>query len=418
MRQLALIAVCSGALFAAEEEVVFRSDVSLVRVDVQVLDRDSRAVSGLQPEDFELFESGRKREIRNFLAEKMPVDVLFLLDVSGSMRTHVERLTGAAHKALTTLGGDDRVAVMVFDRQARVVMPFRARDGASREMENSLRRENFRGGTDIPRAIIEAARHMERSARKEARRAIVILTDDQTEFEANDWQVSQALSRASAVLSALIAPNAIAGGRRGGYPGGGGGRRGGIGLPGGGWPGGQGGVILGPGGGWPGGGGGQQPQGGRGAGGPHPAGTPETARESGGDSMSVDDPTSLETTLSRLRQRYALHFLVPDDARSGQRRNIEIRLSARASKHYDGAEVRYRRTYVAPSGSGAATPTEPTGISGAAAAPPERVEAAISTAPSLASEPSSAPVRRRRVAQQESSGPRGPNPAVAAGPSQ
>ena len=48
-----------------DEPVVFRSDVSLVRVDVQVLD-GSRAVTGLRAEDFVLRENGREREIRNF----------------------------------------------------------------------------------------------------------------------------------------------------------------------------------------------------------------------------------------------------------------------------------------------------------------------------------------------------------------
>jgi len=75
------------------QEVVFRSDVSLVRVDAQVLDRDNRAITGLRQTDFVLREEGRPQEIRNFAAEKMPVDVLVLVDVSASMRPHVQRLT-------------------------------------------------------------------------------------------------------------------------------------------------------------------------------------------------------------------------------------------------------------------------------------------------------------------------------------
>ncbi len=71
--------------------MTFRSDVSLVRVDVQVMD-GSRAITGLQMEDFVLRENGRPREIKNFASEKMPIDVLFLLDVSASMRPHVQRI--------------------------------------------------------------------------------------------------------------------------------------------------------------------------------------------------------------------------------------------------------------------------------------------------------------------------------------
>ena len=51
---------------AAEGDVVFRSDVSLVRVDAQVVDRGNRAITGLRAEDFVLREDGRLQQIRNF----------------------------------------------------------------------------------------------------------------------------------------------------------------------------------------------------------------------------------------------------------------------------------------------------------------------------------------------------------------
>ena len=76
---------------------VFRSDVALVRVDVQALDRDNKAITGLQATDFVLMESGKAQEIRNFQSEKMPLDLLLLFDVSRSMRPHVQRIVGAAH---------------------------------------------------------------------------------------------------------------------------------------------------------------------------------------------------------------------------------------------------------------------------------------------------------------------------------
>ena len=45
----------------------------------------------------------------------MPIDILLLLDVSASMRPHVERMADAAHDALRVLADNDRVAIMVFD---------------------------------------------------------------------------------------------------------------------------------------------------------------------------------------------------------------------------------------------------------------------------------------------------------------
>jgi VWFA-related protein len=329
-----LVTVLSGgaalpAMQQPDEPVVFRSDVSLVRVDAQVLDRDNRAITGLRVEDFVLREGGQRREIRNFAREEMPIDVLFLLDVSASMRPHVQRIASAAHQALRVLGDKDRVAIMVFDRATRVRLPFRGgRTDVEREFETLLRQESFRGGTDITRGMLDAADYISRQGRADARRAIVILTDDQTEFQRNDQGVGRALDRADAVMSALIAPDAVGqmSSRRGMG-------RGGIGMGG---P--LGGIIL---------GGGRPPMQTGGGVGPHTrsAGTSEIALDSGGDSLPVDDASALETTLNRIRQRYALYFQLPEGARAGEKRNVQIALSDAAMRRYPGADVRYRHSY-------------------------------------------------------------------------
>src|SRR5215831_6504092 len=90
------IAIAAGALLIAapdDHEVVFHSDVSLVRIDAQVVDRDNRAIGDLNVEDFVLLEEGRKQAIKAFEREDMPVDVVLLLDVSASMEPHIARIS-------------------------------------------------------------------------------------------------------------------------------------------------------------------------------------------------------------------------------------------------------------------------------------------------------------------------------------
>src|SRR3984893_16735642 len=208
-----------GALLlaAADDDVVFRSDVSLVRVDAQVVDSGNRAITHMNVEDFVLREDGQVVPIRNFASEDMPVDVLFLLDVSGSMRPHVQRIADASGQAMTVLGKDDRMGIMVFDRYTRVRLAFNSsRQEVRRGFDNLLRQETFNGGTDITRAMLDAADYIRREGRRDARRAIVILTDDQTEFDRDDVAVGRALGRADAVMCALIAPDAGQYGHRGG----------------------------------------------------------------------------------------------------------------------------------------------------------------------------------------------------------
>lgn len=390
-----------------EAPVVFRSDVALVRVDAQVLDSTNHAITSLRAQDFEIRDEGRVREVKNFVKENMPIDVLFLLDVSGSMRPHVEKIASASRTAMHVLREDDRVGIMVFDRQSRLRMPMRkGLDAVESEFRTLLRQEKFNGGTDITRALFDAAEYMERSGRKEARKTVIIVTDDQTEgaFQVDEFGVGRAFGQSDTVLNALLAPDAmqnrIGNTQRGGYPQGGqrrggtGRSRGGIGFP-----------IPGGGGGYPGGGGGYP----GGGGGPRTksAHTAEIAQDSGGDSFPVSDAFALENTLTRMRQRYTLYFLSPDEARPGQERSISVDLAAVIRDRYPNADIRYRRTYFASSSATGKSEPSYSSIDDR----PSGKSPGRSTRDD-ASDPDRPVMRRRPVADGTGSGPRGPNPAL------
>jgi len=343
MRQATCVLLVAAVVSVAwaDDPVVFRSDVSLIRVDAQVVDRENRAITGLGIGDFVLRDQGIPQKIQSVDSENLPVDVALLLDVSSSMRPHIQRIAVASREAMRQLRDRDRVALLVFDRQMRVRMSFRdSQSGVDRELERLLNSETFQGGTDITGALLDAADFLRREGRRDARKAIVIVTDDQTELYRNVEGVSRALTRADTVLSALIAPDA----GRGGYPGG-------YGSPGG-AGGGLGGIIFGQ----PGGRRGRYPAGGQVNGHTQSAGTEEIARESGGDSMRVDDPYGLQDTLARIRQRYAIHFYQPEGVRPGDEREIDLQLTDGLMRRYPGADIRYRRSYYASSTTTGAVP--------------------------------------------------------------
>jgi len=346
---ISCLLAASGLLRA--DDPIYKSDVALSRVDAQVVDRDGRAVAGLGVRDFVLRVDGKVVPIKNFDSESMPIDILLLLDVSGSMGPHVQRMADAAQQALNVLAEHDRIAIMVFDTRTRERLAFTSsRSEVTAELRHLVRSESFNGGTRITSAMIEAAQYVQRHARADARRAVVILTDDETQDSEDEPRVEAALSRANAVLSFLQAPYEppqMSGRRPGG-----GGRRGGMG-----WPGGGGGIGFpggGGGGGWPGSGGGI-PGGGGGVGSPsdpsHTAGTDTIARDSGGDTMSINDASALEDTLARLRQRYALHFYLSEEAQAKSQHAIRVDLSTEARIRYPEAEVRSRRVFMGGGGS-------------------------------------------------------------------
>jgi VWFA-related protein len=389
---LVSFALAAGVALAADPDTVFHSDVSLVRVDTQVVDRDDHAVIGLHAEDFILRDEGQPQPITNFASEQMPVDLLLLLDVSRSMQPHIKHVASAAHKAFQALRDQDRVAIMVFDRQTRLRLPYRfSRDEAEKELTALLKNEAFDGGTDITKGMLAAADYVALHARPEARRAIVVVTDDRTQGDRDEASVDRALTKADAVLCSLIAPQASrsgyspGGGRRGGGGWGGGGM-------GGGWPGGGGGGWPGGGGGGRRGGGGSPSGNGQGSGGQsHSAGTAEIARDSGGDSLSLSESSALETTLTRIRQRYALNFHMPPDVKPGQERNIELSLTPAASQRYPNADLRYRRVYLGPD----------------AATAPNAAPPAASPGPATVIRDPDAPPPTRRPAVNEPLGPPG-----------
>src|SRR5688500_17056081 len=76
--------------FAQDDETpLFRTGVSLVKVDVEVQDTRGAGVAGLHPGDFVVYDEGQRQAIADFASESEAVRVLMLLDVSPSMSKYL-----------------------------------------------------------------------------------------------------------------------------------------------------------------------------------------------------------------------------------------------------------------------------------------------------------------------------------------
>lgn len=75
----------------------------LVVLDAQVIRKKTGlAVDGLNEEDFEIFEDGVRQDILHFDQDKLPLSVVILLDVSGSVTTLLDQLRrGRSSKKLS-----------------------------------------------------------------------------------------------------------------------------------------------------------------------------------------------------------------------------------------------------------------------------------------------------------------------------
>jgi hypothetical protein len=79
--------------------------------------------------------------------------------------------------------------------------------------------------------------------------------------------------------------------------------------------------------------------------------------------MAVEDASAFESTLARIRERCALYFYLPEGAKPGDERAVEVELSDGARQRYPGAQVRYRPSYAAPNGSKDSEESGPTWVS-------------------------------------------------------
>src|SRR5690606_20353377 len=96
----------------------------LTRATVHVTDNLNRAIAGLAASDFELFEGTRPREIISVRPVEAPVNLVLLLDVSGSIENYVTFIRKAARAFVETVDERDRISIVIFNEDVKVIAGF------------------------------------------------------------------------------------------------------------------------------------------------------------------------------------------------------------------------------------------------------------------------------------------------------
>jgi Ca-activated chloride channel homolog len=109
-----LVPAAFGAARVAAQEPLFSARVDTVRVDVEVR-RDDQLVSGLGAGDFEVLDNGVPQKVDLIASAAAPIDVVIVLDTSGSLdakdRAH---LTAAGATVIDALQPGERAALVTF----------------------------------------------------------------------------------------------------------------------------------------------------------------------------------------------------------------------------------------------------------------------------------------------------------------
>jgi Ca-activated chloride channel homolog len=150
----------------------FKVDVDLVLVNATVTDPFGRRLSGLEKNNFSIFEDGTEQEILSFSSEDVPVSIGLVLDLSGSMQSVVDSVRRAAHQFLYNSNPQDEILAVGFHGRAQLLSPF---THDPRELESQVLWLSSHGMTALFDGIYLGLSSMRDAHNK--RRAIVVITD-------------------------------------------------------------------------------------------------------------------------------------------------------------------------------------------------------------------------------------------------
>ena len=304
-----IAAAASAGLLAQQQQPTFRGGADTVRVFVTVTDRDGRIATNLTQDKFEIRDEGKPQPITIFDNSPKPIQLVVMLDVSGSMEGNLGLLRAGARQLFARLGPEDVARVGTFGNEI-VISPEWTRD--ARALDATLPAEiDGRAPTPLWRALDDAMKAFDPAS--ERRKVVLVLSDGQ---DSGPLLGKRFISQGEVIQRAIRDDVMVYG----------------IGL-----------QSRGP--------ARQQPMGmGRGglsaalmADEPDPA-LARTALETGGGYMDVRPRDDLGAAFARvadeLHSQYLLGFAPPK--RDGKKHDIDVRVSDRS------LEPRARKSYIAP----------------------------------------------------------------------
>lgn len=280
-----------------------------MRVFVTVTARDGRIATDLTRDKFEIRDEGKPQPITIFDNSPKPIQLVVMLDVSGSMEGNLGLLRAGARQLFARLGSDDVVRVGTFGKEI-VISPDWTRDAQALDAALPTAIDG-RAPTPLWRGLDEAMKAFDQTS--DRRKVVLVLSDGQ---DSGPLLGRRFISQGEVIQRAIREDVMVYG----------------IGL-----------QSRGP---------ARQQAVGLGRGGlsaalmadePDPA-LARTALETGGGYADVRPRDDLGAAFARvadeLHSQYLLGFAPPK--RDGKKHDIDVRLSER------GLEPRARKSYIAP----------------------------------------------------------------------
>lgn len=182
-------------------EAVIRLHTEMVVLDAQVVNKKTGAIiSGLNREDFELYEDGIKQQAEYFGVDRRPLSIVLLFDYTSTVLPVIKHLAERAEQALQRLKPEDEVDVLAFTEDVQVLQDFtpdRAKVAEAIRRAGGLRsRSSTR--SFLNEGVYQSAVALGKVTGRERRRVIVILNDGlgNVDFKRRKHSQKEALAEA------------------------------------------------------------------------------------------------------------------------------------------------------------------------------------------------------------------------------
>jgi Ca-activated chloride channel family protein len=183
---------------------VFKVDVKLVRLLVNVKNPAGDLVGSLDRNEFTVHDNGVPQEIAVFERyTTQPLSVALMIDTSGSTAKELRYEVTSIGKFLSALFGEgnekDMAALYSFNYEVTLLSSFTRRQ---RRIEDQLRLIKAEGGTSLYDAIYFASRDLQS---REGRRVMVIVTDGGDTTSSKKFRDAvESVQRADAVMYPIV----------------------------------------------------------------------------------------------------------------------------------------------------------------------------------------------------------------------
>lgn len=148
-------------------------EVNMVSLPVSARLASGGFAKGIPQEAFHVYEDGMEQEIVMFQQESVPVHVVLMIDCSGSVQTEWRPIKHAARRFAEALTKEDRISVIAFNTQTKLVVDW-TEDGPALT-EKALNRILPKGNTALFDALYVVFDDLFKGVT--GKKAVILLTD-------------------------------------------------------------------------------------------------------------------------------------------------------------------------------------------------------------------------------------------------